>query len=258
METVSSFKTDETSAKQLRETYESEYMDFVDLAAHELDAPLRKLTILTERLTSKFDAVTQDKEIQPYLERMQHCISDMRCLIDELSVLGQVVSNSRQHASCNIETIIQQSLQSLIPLHLKKSGVTISSLPTIEGNGEQLTRLFRNLFENAIKFSKTDAAAEIIIQSSVLSDSEKDYFKLQQEKKYHKIEIADKGIGFKNEDAEKIFRPFVRLHGKSKFPGSGIGLAICKKIMENHGGIIYAEGSEHEGSRFILILPENQ
>ena len=102
-----------------------------------------------------------------------------------------------------------------------------------------------------------DAPAEINIQSSVLSSGEKDYFKLQQEKKYYKIEIADKGIGFKNEDAEKIFRPFVRLHGKSKFPGSGIGLAICKKIMENHGGIIYAEGNESEGSRFTLILPEN-
>ena len=256
METVSSFKTDETPAQRLREAYENEYMDFVDLAAHELDAPLRKLTILTERLTTKFDAVTQDKEIQPYLERMQHCISDMRCLIDELSVLGRVASDSRQYSSCNIETIIQKTLHSLITSHLKKPIVTIVTLPVIEGNAEQFARLFQNLLGNAIKFSKTDEPAEINIQSAELSEDDKDHFKLQQDKKYYKIEIADKGIGFKNEDAKKIFRPFVRLHGKSKFPGSGIGLAICKKIMENHGGIIYAEGSESEGSRFILILPE--
>jgi len=256
MEAVSQFKTDETPAQRLREAYENEYMDFVDLAAHELDAPLRKLTILTERLTTKFETATQDMDIQPYFERMQHCISDMRCLIDELSILGRVVSNSRQHTSCNMETIVQQALQSLISSPLKKPNVTILSLPVIEGNAEQLSRLFRNLLENAIKFSKTDTTAEIYIQSSVLSADEKKYFRLQQEKKYYKIEIADKGIGFKKEDAEKIFRPFVRLHGKSKFPGSGIGLAICKKIMENHSGIIYAEGSESEGSRFILILPE--
>ena len=258
METVSHTKSDEIAAKQLREAYESEYMEFVDLAAHELDAPLRKLTILAERLTTKVEGATQDKEIQPYLERMQHCISDMRCLIDELSVLGQVVSEKRLYGLHNIETTIRQVLHTLITPQIKKPIVTVFSLPTLEGNGEQFTRLFQNLLGNAVKFSKTDVPAEINIRSSVLSADEKDYFKLQQEKKYHKIEIADKGIGFKNEDAEKIFRPFVRLHGKSKFSGSGIGLAICKKIMENHGGIIYAESNEHEGSRFTLILPENQ
>jgi signal transduction histidine kinase len=257
MEAASQIKTDETPAEKLRKVYESEYMDFVDLAAHELDAPLRKLTILTERLSTKFESVTQDKEIQPYLERMQHCISDMRNLIDELSVLGRVGSDSQQHSACNIETIINHVLQVLITPETKKPIVTIFALPILEGNKEQFTHLFQHLLGNAIKFSKMDTPAEINIQSSVLNADEKDYFKLQHEKKYHKIEITDKGIGFKNEDAEKIFRPFVRLHGKSKFAGSGIGLAICKKIMENHGGIIYAEGNEHEGSRFILILPEN-
>ena len=257
MEAASHIKTDEMPAEQLKKVYENEYMDFVDLAAHELDAPLRKLTILTERLSTRLEAVTQDKEIQPYLERMQHCISDMRDLIDELSVLGRVVSDSQQHTACNIAAIINHVLQVLVTPEIRKPAVTILALPILEGNKEQFTRLFQHLLGNAIKFSKTDTPAEINIQSSVLNNDEKDYFRLQHEKKYHKIEIIDKGIGFKNEDAEKIFRPFVRLHGKSKFPGSGIGLAICKKIMDNHGGIIYAESNEHEGSRFILILPEN-
>jgi len=257
MEAASHMKTDETPPEQLRKVFESEYMDFVDLAAHELDAPLRKLTILTERLSTKFESVTQNKEIQPYLERMQHCIGDMRSLIDELSVLGRVASDSQQPTACNIETIINHVLQTLITPETKKPTVTIFAMPTLEGNKGQFTHLFQNLLGNAIKFSKTDTPAEINIQSSVLNSDEKDYFKLQPEKKYHKIEITDKGIGFKNEDAEKIFKPFVRLHGKSKFPGSGIGLAICKKIMDNHGGIIYAESNEHEGSKFILILPEN-
>ena len=168
METVSQIKIDEIAAQQLKQAYENEYMDFVDLAAHELDAPLRKLTILTERLSTKFDTATHDKEIQPYLERMQHCISDMRCLIDELSVLGRLVSGSTQFASCNIETIIQQVLQTLNAPQTKKPIVTSGALPILEGNREQLTRLFQNLLGNAIKFSKPDTPAEFNIQSSVL------------------------------------------------------------------------------------------
>jgi signal transduction histidine kinase len=251
-------KTNETPVQQMKEPYENEYMDFVDLAAHELDAPLRKLSLLTERLTNKFAEVAQDKDIQSYLERMHHCIKDMRSLIDELSVLGGVVSDNHQYTPCNIETLIKRVLETLIPVPSKIPIVTISTLPVLGGNEEQFILLFRNLLDNAIKFSKTDAPAEIYIQSSELSIAEKEFFSLQQEKKYHKIEIADKGIGFKKEDAEKIFKPFVRLHGKSKFPGSGIGLAICKKIIENHGGIIYAESHEVDGSQFIIILPENQ
>ena len=235
--------------------FEKEYADFIDLAVHDLDAPLRKLTLLVGMLTSKLLA---DTDMQTYIERIGNCIGDMRSLIDDLSVLGKITSDEIEVTSCNIEAIIQQALQDL-PTRVKekKAVITTFSLPVIEGDVHQYARLFKDLLENAITFNKNDTPPEIHIQSSVLTSKEKDQLNLSTDRLYYKIEIADNGIGFKNDHAEKIFQPFVRLHGKSQFPGNGIGLAICKKITAIHHGIIYAEGRENGGSRFILILPES-
>jgi signal transduction histidine kinase len=233
---------------------EKDYADFIDMAVHDLDAPLRKLSLLVGML---MDKLSPDKDTQVYIERIENCVGDMRSLIDDLSVLAKVSSGKREYTSCKLNSIIEQSLEDL-PLTAKEKEAVINkySLPEIEGDAEQYYCLFRNLIENAIKFSKKDTTPEIHIQSSVLNDNEKDQFHLPPDRLYYKIEIADNGIGFKKEFSEKIFRPFVRLHGKSQFPGNGMGLAICKKIMNIHQGIIYAEGMENEGARFTLVLPE--
>ena len=136
------------------------------------------------------------------------------------------------------------------------AGRKFSSTTCGKGDAEQYCCLFKNLLENAIKFSKKDSVPNIQIRSSVVSPEEKDQFNLEGDRLYYKIEITDNGIGFKKDYTEKIFRPFVRLHGKSQFPGNGMGLAICKKIMNVHHGIIYAESLENEGARFTLVLPE--
>lgn len=232
-----------------------EYADFTDLAVHDLDAPLRKLSVLVEMLTTK---VAADKDIQGYIERIEHCVSDMRSLIDDLSILGKITSDNTEFVPCAIDEVIRQALQEM-PAAIKEKNAVITtvSLPTIEGDPGQFSRLFMILLENAIKFSKGDTSPEIHIQASLLSSKEKDPWQLPDDRAYYKIEIDDNGIGFKNEYAEKIFRPFIRLHGKSQFPGNGIGLAICNKIMDIHHGIIYAEGRENEGAKFVLILPES-
>jgi signal transduction histidine kinase len=237
--------------------FEKDYTDFVDLAIHELDTPLRKLSVFVNRLTGKFDTVTSDQDLQVYIKRIDSCVSDMRCLIDDLSLLAKVRTSKLNYTSCRINDIVKEVLEELhVPIHAKKITVTVSSLPVLDGDEMQYRRLFKNLIENAIRFGKDDIKPEISIHSSVLNTQEINKPGLHGNTKYHKIEIADNGIGFKNEYAEKIFRPFVRLHGKSRFPGSGIGLAICRKVAENHHGIIYAEGRENGGARFILILPE--
>ena len=257
MEATPHLKKEGNAVQQSPDTFEKDYNDFIELAAHELDAPLRKLTVLVEMLTNKFETPSQDKGVQSYIERIDGCVNDMRSLIDELSLLAKVRTDKRNYASCDIKMIIREVLEELeVPLNAKKAIVTVSALPVLDGDAGQYNRLFKSLLENAIRFSKEDVRPEIQIQSSVLSLQEANKCKLREDKKYYKIELADNGIGFKNEYAEKIFRPFVRLHGKSKFAGSGMGLAICKKIVENHHGIIYAEGRENEGSRFILVLPE--
>jgi signal transduction histidine kinase len=181
----------------------------------------------------------------------------MQSVVESLTVLAKAASNKQDHKPCDLEIIARQVVDGLVvPIKTAKATIHISSLPILEGDAIQFSRLFKNLVENALKFSKENISSEICIQSSLLSTGEKEHFKLPPDKIYYRIEIIDNGIGFKNEYAEKIFRPFVRLHGKSKFAGSGVGLAICKKIVENHHGIIYADSSEKEGTRLILILPQ--
>ena len=239
------------------DNYKKEYHEFIDIAAHDLDAPLRKLSALIERLTNKFKPVLTDKDAHEYITRINTSLDDMRSLIDGLTILSQIIADKREYTSCNIETIIEKTLADLQPIiKEKKAVITTSALPLAEGHLKQYNQLFRNLLDNAIKFSKEDTSPIINIRSTNITDEEKSYFKLQPEKQYCKIEISDNGIGFKQEYAENIFRPFVRLHGNSRFAGSGIGLAVCKKIVENYGGIIYAEGRENSGASFALILPQ--
>ncbi|MEI9807008.1 MAG: ATP-binding protein [Bacteroidota bacterium] len=233
---------------------EKDYADLIDMAVHDLDAPLRKLSLLVEMLVGK---LSPDKDIQSYIGRIENCVGDMRSLIDELSVLAGINTGKKVITACNMDTIARRALQELpVRVNEKEAIVANFSLPEIEGDAGYYTLLFKNLLGNSIKFSAPDKIPEIHIQSSVLSAEEKERFNLPGEQVYHKIVITDNGIGFKKENAEKIFHPFVRLHGKSKFPGNGIGLAICKKIMDIHHGIIYAEGRENEGARFTLVLPE--
>jgi light-regulated signal transduction histidine kinase (bacteriophytochrome) len=233
---------------------EKDYAEFIDMAVHDLDAPLRKLSLLIGMFIEK---LTPDKDTQVYIERIENCVGDMRSLIDDLSVLAKVTSGKREHTSFKLENIIQQSLREL-PLASKEreAVVNMQALPVIEGDADQYCCLFKNLLDNAIKFSKKDSVPEIEIRSSVLKPEEKVLLDLSDDRSYYKIEITDNGIGFKKDYSEKIFRPFVRLHGKSQFPGSGMGLAICKKIMNIHHGLIYAESLENEGARFTLVLPE--
>jgi light-regulated signal transduction histidine kinase (bacteriophytochrome) len=233
---------------------EKDYADFIDMAVHDLDAPLRKLSLLIGML---MDKLSPDKDTQVYIERIESCVGDMRSLIDDLSVLAKVNSGKREYTSFKLESIIEQSLREL-PLSAKEKQAVINmhSLPVMEGDAEQYCCLFKHLLENAIKFSKKDTVPEIQIRSCILNPEEKDHFDLPGGRLYHKIEITDNGIGFKKDYSEKIFRPFVRLHGKSQFPGNGMGLAICKKIINIHHGLIYAESLENEGARFTLVLPE--
>lgn len=234
---------------------EKDYSELIDLAVHDLDAPLRKLTLMLAMLTNKLPA---DQELQSYASRIIGCIDHMRSLIDDLSVLGRVGMDGMEFNACNIDSVVQDSLQALpIAIKQRQAIITTDNLPVVEGDLNQLTLLFKHLLENGIKFHDQGKSPRIHIDSAVLTSHQKIEHRLDDDRLYYRIEIADDGIGFKDENAEKIFHPFVRLHGKAQFAGNGVGLAICKKIMNNHHGIIYAQGRENEGARFVLILPES-
>jgi signal transduction histidine kinase len=246
-------------SERLRKTlnrYKEEYAEFIDIAAHNLDAPLRKLSVLMERLTAK-PTVQKDADTQGYTQRIRTCLDDMRSLIDSLATLSRITSATLKVDSCSLETIVEHEWQELKSLIKGKTAlITTSSLPILEGDTLQYKYLFRNLLENAIRFSKTDGPVEVHISSQAISSKEKNSYGLHSDTNYFKIECRDSGIGFRQEYAEKIFRPFVRLHGKSEFPGNGIGLALCRSIVDNHRGVIYAESEENAGARFILVLPQ--
>ena len=240
------------------ETYKKNYAEFIDIAAHDLQAPLRKLSVLIDMLTGKYPYVSQnDAQVREWITRINGCLTDMRSLIDGLSELAAVTADSMKYESCNIPEIIKEILQELDPvIKEKKAVITELHLPIIEGDAIQLKQLFKNILDNAIRFSKKDVSPEINIRSQKLTDEEKKLLDLHQAKSYYRMEISDNGIGFKQEYAQKIFQPFVRLNGKSAFAGNGLGLAICKRIVDNHQGILFAECIENKGSRFILIIPE--
>jgi signal transduction histidine kinase len=237
-------------------SFKKEYSEFIHLATHDLDAPLRKLSTLVGMLTKKLKPGFDDRDALGYIDRIESCVADMRSLIDSMSTLSQVTSDPEPIKLCDLQKIGQEVIDGLQgTIRQKNAIVQISDLPSIEGMPLQLRLLLKNLLENSLKFSRPDVVPEIQLRSSQLTDEEKKQQGLA-ENTYYKIEIIDNGIGFKAENSEKIFKPFVRLHGKSQYAGTGIGLAIARKIADNHQGLLFAESKENYGSRFVLILPQ--
>jgi light-regulated signal transduction histidine kinase (bacteriophytochrome) len=232
------------------------FSDFVESAAHDLHAPLRKLSVLLERVFTKHGDQF-DESAREYISRIENCITEMRSLIDGLAELAKADVNTITSSKCDLNLALKQVMETMSEeIERKQAYISVNSLPSVNGNEIQYKQLFKNLLENAIKFGKKNRPVKIDIQTKILSDEEKKLFYLLPGKKYYKIEIRDDGIGFNNDYAKKIFEPFVRLHSKSEYEGKGLGLSVCKKIVSNHNGIIYAEGIEETGSRFIVILPE--
>jgi light-regulated signal transduction histidine kinase (bacteriophytochrome) len=237
-------------------SYKQQYADFIEIAAHDLQAPLRKLSVLTERLTAKYRDVDRD-DIQQYIGRIDGCLRDMRSLINSMSEIAGAAPDSMRYTSGHLGVLVKQILADLDPIiKEKKAEIVVAALPVIECDMTQCRQLFKHLIDNALRFSREDVPPRIDVLVTIPGPEEKEQFNLPQDRVYHKIEIADNGIGFDSEYADKIFQPFVRLNGKAAFEGNGLGLALCKKIVDNHHGILFAEGAENEGARFIVILPE--
>jgi len=248
-------KYDELSEKFNK--LEEGHKQFIHFAAHDLDSPLRKLSTFVDRLSSKWGDV-QDENVKNYITRIENCVEDLRSVIDGLHHLSSANSEKSVIQNCDLAKIVERVLDHLgEEIKEKKAVFETSELPVIRGNENQYLLLFKNIFANAIKFSGKNSSLTVKINSEVLSKEEKISLNLAGQNDYYKIMISDNGPGFKQEHADDIFKPFVRLHGKTEIPGTGLGLAICKKIVENHHGLIYAEVSEKSGACFVLILPQN-
>lgn len=235
-----------------------ELAEFAYVASHDLQEPLRKITTFSDRLSEKYKSVlTGDGAM--YLARMTASAENMRILINDLLEFSRISKTTLPYEQVDLNKTLQQVLTDL-ELVTEETGTEITSdtLPVIEAVSSQMKQLLTNIINNAIKFHKEGVAPVISIQSTPLPAHEKLQYELAQGATYYKIQITDNGIGFENEYATRIFQVFQRLHGKSEYPGSGIGLAICKKIMEYHYGAIFAENIPSTGARFTFIIPKDQ
>ena len=235
-----------------------ELEEFAYIASHDLQEPLRKLTTFSERLQQKFSDRLDD-DGNAYIDRMLNATSNMRMLIDNLLEYSRTTSSAATAEKCSLNTVVKKALSDLeLLIEETRTKVEVGELPKIECIPGQFSQLFINIIGNAIKFRIPDKQPLIKIQSRHLTPKEISYHLLDESRIWHRITISDNGIGFEEEYSRKIFQIFQRLHSKAEYPGTGIGLSICKKIVDHHKGVIYAEGKPMQGATFTIILPETQ
>jgi PAS domain S-box-containing protein len=228
---------------------------FVYIASHDLQEPLRKINMFSDMLRLQVgESISANS--QNYLNKIMQASKRMATLIKDLLDFSRAEASSRSFVPTNLNQVLQNVIEDYEMLIQQKNAVVDSSqLPVIEAIPLQMNQLFYNLLGNALKFSRGNLSPVITIRSSPLTPAEKEERRLNRNWEYTDISISDNGIGFDQKFAEQIFIIFQRLHMKEEFEGTGIGLALCKKIADNHNGLIYAEGAEGEGATFHIILP---
>jgi light-regulated signal transduction histidine kinase (bacteriophytochrome) len=239
--------------KRIKELTE-EKDNFLELASHELKSPLRKITSFADMLENKFSADIPTDALR-YLERIRKNITAMQSIIDGITQLNSI-TRGESNNNCDLNEVLAESLRKLSASIIETNAIIQGcELPVIEADFMNMENLFNNLLSNSIKFRKPAETPQVDISCCELAGDEKNNFNLPFEKTFYKIKFADNSMGFSGQHAAAIFEPFVQLNGKSEFDGNGLGLSICRKIVEVQGGIIYAE-SNPTGSSFTLILPK--
>ncbi len=232
----------------------AELQQFNYVASHDLQEPLRKIKIFSERIKMlDFDKLSPIA--QGSLDRIMGSVDRMANLLKDLLDFSSA-SREDLFTTVNLNEIVTDIQGDLELLIVQKSATLIvEDLPTINAIPLQMHQLLYNLINNAVKFALPEHAPVVRISGKVLSKNEVLELGLSAEKKYCQITVQDNGIGFEPQYAEKIFELFKRLHGQQSFPGTGIGLALCRKVVENHLGRIWAESEYGKGAAFHVILP---
>jgi signal transduction histidine kinase len=223
----------------------AELEQFASIASHDLQEPLRKVQTFAAQITAT-ESDRLSEQGQDFLRRMSDAAGRMRALIDDLLMFSRVSTKARPFTAVDLSETVAYVLTDL-EVALEESGaqLTIEELPTIEAEPMQMRQLLQNLLGNALKFRRDGVMPEITVRATVADG-------------IAELTIADNGLGFDAQFATRIFRAFERLHGTSAYPGTGIGLALCRKIVERHHGTITADGHENEGATFTIRLPLQQ
>jgi two-component system, LuxR family, sensor kinase FixL len=233
-----------------------ELEDFASIASHDLQEPLRKIQAFGDLLKEREGERVTDQG-RDYLERIDSAVHRMQVLIDNLLAYSRVTREAKPFTSCDLGWAAQEVLSDL-ELSIQQAGarVEVGDLPTIEADPPQIRRLFQNLVSNSLKFARADEPPVVRIYEGILN---RDGNHSPHNHAGHcEIFVEDNGIGFEEKYGDRIFTIFRRLHGRGDYEGAGMGLAICKKIANRHGGDITARSSPGEGSTFIVTLPMRQ
>ncbi|HYO21366.1 MAG TPA: PAS domain S-box protein [Flavisolibacter sp.] len=241
-------------ANLILEATNKELERFAVTASHDLKEPLRKIITFASRIMDDEAHTVQEKH-RGYLEKVATSARRMDTMIDD--ILNYSSLSQKQHfQKTSLDAILKEVLDSLEDaIEKKKATVNHRQLPEAIVIPTQMGRLFQNLISNSLKFSRKLEPPVITIASAFLDKTKMKEEGLWPSEQYLQLDFKDNGIGFEQEYAERIFNLFDRLHGRSAYEGTGVGLAICRKIAENHGGTIKARSVPGEGAEFTIIIP---
>ncbi len=250
----------ERQAKELQQRTDAltrsnkELEQFAYISSHDLQEPLRKIQAFGDRLNGKYGDVLGEQG-QDYLDRMRASASRMQTLIQDLLAYSRLTREQPDFAPVALGSIVDDVVADLeMRIERENGRIEYSELPTIDGDTTQMRQLFQNLISNALKFH-VDGRPPIVSISCQNSDTSAVH---SASDNFYEIRVVDNGIGFDERYIDKIFAPFQRLHGRNEYEGTGIGLAVCQKIVERHGGKISVESTPGVGSTFIVSLPTEQ
>jgi hypothetical protein len=226
-------------------------------ASHDLQEPLRKVQTLISLILEREVSALSDSG-RDYFSRIQISVSRMRTLIDDLLLFSRTNTIDKTFEQTDLNVILKNTLSELSQsIEEKNANIQTDRLPELKVISFQIQQLFQNLISNSLKYSKPGVVPIIKFECEQIKSSDYPALNISRNKKYYKITVTDNGIGFEQQYAEKIFTIFTRLQTSAEYPGTGIGLSICKKIVENHSGYIFAEGKLGIGAVFNIFLPSS-
>ncbi|MFG4001670.1 CHASE3 domain-containing protein [Flavobacterium aquidurense] len=233
-----------------------ELASFNHVASHDLQEPLRKIQTFVSRI-SEADKAVLSESAKAYISKIEVSAKRMRVLIDDLLLFSRTNTTKKEFIKLSLNELLENAESELAEIiEEKKAVITVSKLPKLAVIPYQIEQLFINLIGNSLKYSQPDSTPEIKIESEKVNSADYPDLLEPNVKKFHKITFTDNGMGFDPQFKETIFVLFQRLHSKTDYPGTGIGLAICKKIVDNHKGHIIADSTPNKGSVFTVFLPE--
>jgi len=238
------------------ETVNKDLDHFAFMASHDLQEPLRKIRMYSDKLFSKYQDGF-DEEGKMYLSRLQNSAERMQALIKDILTFSKMAIEKNTFENSDLNILLNEEMEEIeTAVNEKNAIILIDPLPTLYVNPRLIKLLFNNLISNSLKYSKmnTRPVIRIYSETNLVDEAEKGKTKVD---KYCRIFVEDNGIGFEQQYAEHIFGMFKRLHSNADFEGTGIGLALCKKIVDEHQGFISARSKVDEGSTFIISIPLN-